>query len=157
MWFDHLGVHLASINSITFDLADCSLRQQSANHRGWMNSAGVAHMLRFYPGPPDWPFDLNDLNAATEYYWQQCANNGGVMLAMEITTVAGAEALRGLFKYRAPLPGSLAMYYLGILWLPFHDCNFQINIEAMESAGQNRQGVADERAVRERASNPSRP
>jgi hypothetical protein len=26
-----------------------------------------------------------------------------------------------------------------------------------ESAGQNRQGVADERAVRERASDPSRP
>ena len=54
-------------------------------------------------------------------------------LAMERTTAAGAEALRGLFKYRAPVPGSLAMYYVGILWLPFQECNFRINIEAVET------------------------
>jgi hypothetical protein len=51
---------------------------------------------------------------------------------MKVITVNGLELLRGLFKYRAPTPGSLAMYYVGILWLPFTDCCFQINIEAME-------------------------
>jgi hypothetical protein len=124
---------MASIDSLTFDLTDCSLRQQSESHRGWMNSAGVAHMLRFHPGPPDRPFDLSDRDAAAEFYRRQCADNGGVMLAMELTTAAGAEALRGLFKYRAPVPGSPAMYYVGILWLPFQECNFQINFEAMEA------------------------
>ncbi len=34
-----------------------------------------------------------------------------------MTTVAGAEALRGVFKYRSPVPASLGMYYAGILFL----------------------------------------
>jgi hypothetical protein len=124
---------MAGIESLTFDLTDCSLREQSQSHRGWMNSAHVAHMLRFHPGPPDWPFDLTKPDEAAEFYRKQCADNGGVMLAMEVTTAAGAEALRGLFKYRAPVPGSLAMYYVGILWLPFQECRFQVNVEAMEA------------------------
>jgi hypothetical protein len=124
---------MAGIESLTFDLTDCSLREQSESHRGWMNSAGVAHSLRFNPGPPDWPFDLTSPDAAAEFYRKQCAHNGGVMLAMEVTTAAGVEALRGLFKYRAPVPRSLAMYYVGILWVPFRECNFQVNVEAMEA------------------------
>jgi len=124
---------VANVDSLTFDLTDCSLRQQSSSHRGWMSSAGVAHMLRFHSGPPEWRFDLTDPRAAIEFYQQQCADNGGVMLGMERTSVAGAEALRGLFKYRAPIPDSLAMYYVGILWLLFGECNFQLNIEATET------------------------
>ncbi|MFO0592028.1 MAG: hypothetical protein U0441_31060 [Polyangiaceae bacterium] len=124
---------MAGIESLTFDLTGCSLREQSRSHRGWMNAAHVAHMLRFHLGPPDWPFDLTKPAEAGELYRKQCADNGGVMLAMEITTAAGVEALRGLFKYRAPVPRSLAMYYVGILWLPFQECLFQVNIEAMEA------------------------
>ena len=124
---------MVNIESLTFDLTDCSLREQSERHRAWINSDGVAHTLRFYPGPPDWAFDLTDLNAATDFYRQQAAENGGVLLSMDLARVHGAEALRGLFKYRAPVPGSLAMYYVGILWLPFQQCAFQINVEAMEA------------------------
>jgi hypothetical protein len=53
------------------------------------------------------------------------------MLSLEGTMTAGAEALRGLFKYRAP--NGIAMYYVGILWLPFQECRFQINVEAIET------------------------
>lgn len=122
-----------NIDSLTFDLSDCSLREQSENHRGWMNSGGVAHKLQFQLGPPEWQFDLTDPDAAIEFYRQQCAANSGVMLSMAVITAAGVEALRGLFKYRAPVPGSLAMYYVGILWLPFQACRYQINVESMET------------------------
>jgi hypothetical protein len=37
-----------------------------------------------------------------------------------------------LFKYRAPVPKSLAIYYVGILWLSFRTWGAQINVEAME-------------------------
>lgn len=124
---------MTGIDSLTFDLTDCSLEEQSENHRGWMNSADVAHKLRFDRGPPDWPFDLTNPDEAAAFYRKQCADNGGTMLAMEVTTAAGAEWLCGLFKYRAPFPGSLAMYYVGILWLPFQECQFQVNVEAMEA------------------------
>jgi hypothetical protein len=120
------------IDLLTFDLAGCSLEEQSASHRGWMNAAGIAHRLQFQAGPPDWPFDLTMPEAAAEYYRQQCAAMGGAMVSMEVTTAAGAEALAGLFKYRAPAPYNLAMYYVGILWLPFREVNFRVNVEAME-------------------------
>src|SRR5665213_3067299 len=51
---------------------------------------------------------------------------------MQVITSDGIEALRGLFKYHAPGPNRLAMAYIGILWLPFETCRFQINVEAME-------------------------
>lgn len=123
---------MVSINSLTFDLSDCSLREQTEKSRLWVNSSNVAHMLRFEPCSPDWPFDLTDSTAATEFYQRQSQDLGGVMLSLEVTTVAGAEALRGLFKYRAPT-NIFAMYYVGILWLPFQNCNFQINVEAIET------------------------
>jgi hypothetical protein len=104
-----------SIDSLAFDLSDCSLKEQSENHRLWMNSRGVGHKLQFDLGPPDWPFDLTDSIAAREFYRQQCIDFGGAMLEMEVATVAGAEALEGLLKYRAPIADSLAMYYAGIV------------------------------------------
>lgn len=124
---------MAGIDSLTFDLADGSLREQSEVHRAWMTPDGVAHTLRYRPGPPEWPFDLTDPDAAAAFYGRQCAEFGGVMLSMDVLTADGVEALRGLFKYRAPVPVNLAMYYVGILWLPFQGHNYQINIEAMET------------------------
>jgi hypothetical protein len=121
-----------SVDSLSFDLTDCSLQEHGDNRRGWMSSAEVAHLVRFQPGPPDWPFDLTDPEGAAAFYREQCADNGGVMLSMDMTTLDGCEALHGLFKYRAPTPRSLAMYYVGILWIPFREGRFQVNVEAME-------------------------
>ncbi len=45
---------------------------------------------------------------------------------------AKRSAGREKFKYRSPVPGSLGMCYVGILWLPFEDCRFQVNVEALE-------------------------
>ncbi len=123
---------MVSVDSLTFDLTGCLLREWSESHRGWMNPDHVAHMLRFNHGPINWPFDLTDPAAAMEFYRNQCANNGGVMLAIEVVTAAGAEGLSGLFKYRSPVSGGHGMCYVGILWLPFEDCRFQVNVEAFE-------------------------
>lgn len=104
----------------------------SYQFRSSLKSSNVCHLLRFEPGSPDWPFDLTDSTAATELYQRQSKDLGRVMLSLKVTTVAGAEALRGLFNYRAAT-NIFAMYYAGILWLPFQNCNFQINVEAMEN------------------------
>lgn len=122
---------MVSIDSLTFDLAECSLQEQSGDHKLWVSSTGVGHRLQFDLGPIDWPFDLTDSTAGAEYYRRQCEELGGAMLSLEVTLIAGVEALRGLFKYRAP--NCIAMYYVGILWLPFQECRFQINVEAIET------------------------
>lgn len=123
---------MASMESLTFDVAECTLGESSENHRFWMSAAGVAHLMRFRAVPVDWQFDLTMPDAAAAFYRQQCIDNRGVMLSMEVVKAMGLEVLSGLFKYRAPTPDSLAMYYVGILWIPFGDCNYQINIEAQE-------------------------
>jgi hypothetical protein len=124
---------MRGIHSLTFDLTDCTMHEQSDRRRGWVNSEGVAHLLRYNPGPPDWPFDLRDPAAAQFFYHRQCEENRGVMLGCEVVRAAGAEALWGLFKYRSPQTDSLAMYFVGILWMPFQECTFQLNVEAIES------------------------
>ena len=77
-------------------------------------------------------FDLTDPASAREFYRRECEQNAGVMLEMEPVTAAGVEGLCAVFKYRSPVPGSLGMAYVGILWLPFRDCRFQVNVEAIE-------------------------
>jgi hypothetical protein len=124
---------VASIGSLTFDLGEAALHEEDEYTRIWMTTRHVVVCLRYHPGPPDWPFDLTDAEAAHAFYQHQSADLGGVMLALEPTRAAGVEALRGLFKYGAPIENSRAMYYVGILWVPFQTGNFQVNVEAMES------------------------
>ena len=84
-------------------------------------------------GRVDWPFDLTDSDAARFFCFNQCNDNNGVMLEMGVVSVAsGIECLRGLFKYHAPIPNSLGMAYVGILWLAFEACRYQIKVESME-------------------------
>jgi hypothetical protein len=124
---------MPSIDSVSFDLTGCELRQRSKNHRVWVSDNAVALRLAFEMGRIDWPFDLSDADAARFFYFNQCNDNNGVMLSADVITVAGGvEALRGLFKYHAPIENSLGMCYVGILWLPFEACRFQINVESME-------------------------
>jgi hypothetical protein len=123
---------MASIESLSFDVRNCQLRKQNETERIWVNSDRVAHRLKFDYGVIYWPFDLTDPSAALEFYRRECEQNAGVMLELGVVTAAGAEGLSGVFKYRSPMPGSLGMAYIGILWLPFEDCRFHVNVEALE-------------------------
>ena len=51
---------------------------------------------------------------------------------MEHVKVANLTALRGLFKYRSPIPQSLGMMYVNILWMSFGDWVAQLNVESLE-------------------------
>ncbi len=126
------GAFMVDKNSISFDLTDCEIHSEDRERTLWFDSKGVAHLLRFNQGPMDWPFDLTDLQAARGFYGNQCAEAKGVMLSMDGLSVDGIEVLQGLFKYRSPQPQSLAMMFVGILWLPFSNFRYQINIEALE-------------------------
>lgn len=123
---------MLTAESLRFDLADFELREDGVMRRGWINPDGVGQSVQFGSGAIDWPFDLTRLDEAREFYRGQCQANGGAMLAAEVVPIAGFEALGGVFKYRSPEPSSLAMYYVAILWLPFRECWFQVNIEALE-------------------------
>lgn len=124
---------MTGLDSLSFDLDGCVLRQEGPGQRLWMNGDGVAHLLRYSDTPPAWTFDLTQPSSASEFYGQQCASMGGAMLSLAVTAAGGREALAGLFKYRAPVEGSLAMYFVGIIWVPFQTCTFQINVEAVET------------------------
>lgn len=120
------------IGALSFDLTDCSAKEDSPLRKSWLSANRVAHLLRFESNPVSWTFDLTSPDAATAFYRQQCEDNKGAMLSMEVSTQNGVEILRGLFKYRSPYPDHPGMQYVGIIWIPFDDCNFQLNIEALE-------------------------
>ena len=123
---------MPNVRWLTFDVGDAGLRVRDTNRRAWVTDEGVAIQIEFFPDPPDWPFDLTELEAARDYCGRECVAQGGVMLSLDPVAAAGAEALRGLFKYRAPVPDSLGMYYVGILWVPFQSCCFRVSAEAVE-------------------------
>lgn len=124
---------MPSLDAIQFDLHGSALREESDRHRMWSDSSGVYYRLQLLPQPPPWAFDLRDLDAATAFYAQQCRDNKGVMLSLKTVQIKGAvTGLQGCFKYRVPVPKSMAMYFVGILWLPFRDWMAQVNVEAME-------------------------
>jgi hypothetical protein len=125
---------MPNIDAVTFDLTNCELMEQSETRRAWLSSSGVAHLLRLTPRPPWGSFDLTNPAAGSEYCRQDSAKLGGVVLSTEVTSAAGVELMQGLFKYRDPLrPDSPGRYFVGILWIPFRDCCYQLNIEARET------------------------
>jgi hypothetical protein len=123
---------MVTVNSLAFDLTDAKLVHRADDERIWIDAERVAHRLRFDRGPIHWPFDLTDLAAARDFYRRECEENAGVMLELDVVRAAGAEGLAGVFKYRSPVEGSNGMAYVGILWLPFADCRYQVNVEAVE-------------------------
>lgn len=123
---------MASIDALTFDVAGCKLVRQAESERIWVHPDQIAHRLKFDQGSIYWPFDLTDPDAARAFYRQECEQNRGVMLEMDPVPIAGVEGLTGVFKYRSPIAGSLGMAYIGIVWLPFQNCRFQVNVEAVE-------------------------
>lgn len=115
-----------------FDTSSFELRESTADARGWLAPDGVMYRLAGHVGPPQWPFDLTQPEAAHAFFKDMCDRNAGVMLSCDVVAAGGVEALAGVFKYRAPFPGSLAMYYVGILWVPFASYTYQLNVEAFE-------------------------
>jgi hypothetical protein len=89
-------------------------------------------LLRLVDGAAPYPYDFRQLEAARAFYAHMSASNGGAMLSVDFDRAAGVELMRGVFKYRSPEPGSLAMYYVGVLALPFRTFHFQINVESVE-------------------------
>jgi hypothetical protein len=124
---------MPSTSSVKFDISDCMLREQSEEHLGWSTGNGVYLVLRVPKSRTNCSFDLQDLVAAKSFFSQQSASNGGVLLEMEKVKVASHTALRGLFKYRSPIPQSLGMMYVNILWMSFGDWSAQLNVESLEN------------------------
>lgn len=123
---------MSSTNAVKFDVSDCTLREQSEEHFGWSNANGVYIVLRIPKHATNWSFDLHDIDAAKSFFSQQSASNGGVLLKMDNVTVGGQAALRGLFKYRSPVPQSMGMMFVSILWIRLGNVIAQINVESVE-------------------------
>jgi hypothetical protein len=132
---------MPDLSSVTLDLAGRELVEESPHHRMWRDAAGTFLKLNVGPGGTGWSFDLRDAASAAEFYGQQCREQfKGVMLDMDVVNCAGHTALRGLFKYRSPLPGSLGMMFVYILWLPFRDCAGQLGSRGARRDGRARSG-----------------
>ena len=118
------------ISWVKFDGGDFKMLLNEPSRIFWQSPAGIDQLIQ-YSGPADWDFDLEDMDGARRFYGNQCASYNGVMLCLDKETVDGVDLLHGIFKYRAINQG-MAMHFIGIIWIPFSDCIWQINIESIE-------------------------
>ena len=108
-----------------------TIHQQDEDSTFWFTDKHDACRLQF-TGRCSWPFDLSNAEAAKKFYQNQCSELGGALIEIGVENIQGLESLVGVFKYHSPEPGSPAMYYVGIIWIPFEKCTYQINFESLE-------------------------
>ncbi|MBX3077572.1 hypothetical protein KF728_29635 [Candidatus Obscuribacterales bacterium] len=121
-----------NIDSISFDLTNYVQKIKQNDKYGWLDEEkGVANLLRFNSERASWTFKVNELDKASQFYGEQCSAAGGAVLVLKNIEVDGSEALYGIFKYRAK-PGQMPLMYVGIIWIPFDNCIYQINVESLE-------------------------
>ncbi len=124
------GKQSLPISWVKFDNGDFQVLVDEPSKIFWQNPSGVVQLIQ-YEGRADWPFDLDDMDAARLFYGNQCTSYGGVMLCLDKTTISSVDTLHGIFKYRA-IDKGMAMHFIGIIWIPFEDCIWQMNIESIE-------------------------
>jgi hypothetical protein len=133
-----------TIDSVSFDTNGWSVREQSDTHRMWMTATRDAVLLRHFAERPSYTYDFSNINAARSFYNVQSAENGGAMISVDFVKADGVDVMKGIFKYRSPEPGSMAMYYVGVLTMLYRDFSLQINTESLEvgPTGSRDAGVA---------------
>lgn len=130
--FNMFSSYEPKLEDILPDISGWEEVERKSNMIMWYTEKHDACGRLFLSGACSWEFDLTSLDGARDFYDRQSAENGGAMIEIGIEEVKGIEALSGIFKYRSPVPDSLAMLYVGIFWFPFPKCIFQINFEAIE-------------------------
>ncbi|MEM9252217.1 MAG: hypothetical protein AAGB29_07680 [Planctomycetota bacterium] len=131
MWFRRRK-EKSAIDAVRFDTSGWKQHESSAEHRLWLTPSSDAVALRRQEPPPAYPYDFRSLPAARAFYAEESAQRGGVMISVDFVDSSGIDVMRGVFKYRSPEPGSLAMYYVGVIALLRRTCAFQINAESVE-------------------------
>lgn len=130
--FFRRSTYVPTLRDIRFHRDDWRLEEETPQSLLWITPQGDAAKLQLASHASRWPFDLRDETAARAFYAQECDSLSGALIEIAVRSIRGIEALAGVFKYRSPAPGHLGMYYVGIVWLPFESCGFQINFESLE-------------------------
>lgn len=119
------------LTDLTLNTEGWELHHQNEASIAWFAPQREAVRIQLFPAC-EWPFSLSDVEAAKEYWQRETERLSGALIDIETLNIQKVPALRAIFKYRDPTPGSLGIYYVGIIWLPFKDALFQINVEDVE-------------------------
>lgn len=130
--FFRRSTYVPTLRDLRFHRDDWRLEGETPQSLLCITPQGDAVKLQLASHASHWPFDLRDEAAARDFYARECDTLSGTLIEIAVRRIGGFEALTGVFKYRSPVPQHLGMYYVGIIWLPFESCGFQINIESLE-------------------------
>lgn len=128
---NHSETYIPSLSDITFKQLNLEFHCQDEHQISWYTNSRAALTLKLLPAYP-WDFYCHELDKAEPYWQQQTQQINGSLIELNYLEIQKIPALQGIFKYRSPEPNSLAMYYVGIIWLPFKHFLYQINCEAVE-------------------------
>jgi len=116
---------------VTFDCSEFKVMLDEPSRILWQGPTGVDQLIQHFARQPGGNFDLDDMDAARRYWVDQCSSLNGVMLCIDKETVGGVDILHAIFKYR-DVDNFRAMHFIGIIWILFAECSWQINIESIE-------------------------
>lgn len=125
------GRKKTQLADLQLDITGWELHHRHNTSVAWYTEEKNAVRIQLH-APVIWPFAMNDIAAATQYWQQETAKIDGALLTLQSLEIQGVPALQGIFKYRNPTPGSLGMYYVAIIWIPVNQGLFQLNVEAVE-------------------------
>lgn len=98
----------------------------------WYDESGVGIRLERFPPESSPPFPRDDPEQAAAFFEGCGRNEGGVMVWFRMGRIEDRHWAGGVFKYRSLKPGSLAMDYLGMLFVYCPDATWRIQLSATE-------------------------
>lgn len=119
-----------SLASIELDPIGWSPSETTATTRSWSNESGDLLSLHWFQTPPDIGARLGDLAALRAFFRTMVLKNGGGIVSVDVTEVAGVPAVSAVVKVPQEPRGTT---YLASLTLPRRDFSFVIKVQCQES------------------------
>jgi hypothetical protein len=120
---------MPNLNSLQFDTAGLTLRQEEEAQRAWLTATGDAVSTHFFPLAPDIQAALDDIDELRRFYRRTVTTSGLGMIEVDTLRIDGCTAIRTVFKVPQQPTGRT---YLGALTLPFRDFSFVAKAQCPE-------------------------
>jgi hypothetical protein len=118
-----------TINSVSLELKDWNVVEQSDSKIMWMNSRGDILSVNFFAKKPDLPKDVPDIKAIRDMYRAMVTKANGAIGEVEKESLDSLLAIRTVFKFPQKPSG---FSFLGSYTVPMEEFSFVFKITCRE-------------------------
>jgi hypothetical protein len=120
---------MPTLDSISLDLSQWSPHQRDERMAVWVEAEGDVLAVNYFPCKPDIPPPSEGAAALRDYFRQQCADQGGGIVEVDVVTIRGIECGKLVVKSRMQPTG---FTFQGTCVVPRRDFSFVIRVQCVE-------------------------